>query len=104
MGDHLAEKVVFITGVFFLLFLIITRANSPVGIVEISTVPDGVRVNIDDVPRGVTSAEEIMEISLPPGRHTIVATKEGYTSYISAFQIERGETKGMKIELERLNY
>lgn len=100
----MTEKIVFVTGIFFLLVLVISRANSPVGFVEISSIPAGATVSIDDVPRGTTPATGSLEVSLPAGKHTLVVTKEGYTSYVGAFQVERGETKNISIELENLNF
>ncbi|MBS3067469.1 PEGA domain-containing protein [Candidatus Micrarchaeota archaeon] len=99
----MAEKVVFVTGMFFLLFLIISKANSPTGFAEISSLPEGARVIIDDVPRGFTPASGSLEVSLSPGKHTIVITKDGYTGYVDAFRVDRGETKEIKVELEKLN-
>ena len=99
----MAEKVVFVTGMFFLLFLIISKASSPTGFVAVSSVPDDARVIIDDMPRGFTKANEPLEIALAPGKHTIVITKDGYTGYVDAFRVDRGETKEINAELEKLN-
>jgi hypothetical protein len=99
----MTEKVVFVTGMFFLLFLVISKANAPVGFAAVSSVPDGARVIIDDVPRGFTSASGPLEVSLSPGKHTIVITKNDYTGYVDVFRVERGETKEIKVELEKLN-
>ncbi len=99
----MAEKVIFVTGMFFLLFLIISKVNSPVGFADVKSNVDGVKVFIDDVPRGSTEANQPLEISLVPGKHTILATKDGYTGYVSAFYVEKGETKEIDIELEKLN-
>ncbi len=98
----MAEKVVFVTGMFFLLFLVISKTSSPTGFAEVCSIPEGARVIIDDVPRGFTSAV-CLEISLAPGKHTVVITKDGYTGYVDAFRVDRGETKEIKVELEKLN-
>jgi len=102
-GDRMGEKVIFITGAFFLLFLVISKASSPVGFIDVNSIPDGARVTIDDLSRGVTSTSELLEVSLSPGKHTIVVTKDGYTGYVSAFHIDRGETKNITVELEKIN-
>ena len=99
----MSEKVVFVTGVFILLFLVISKINSPVGFAEISSTPAGVSVTIDDLPRGITPEIGMLEISLPPGKHTIVAVKEGYTGYLNVFYVNRGETKEIMISLEKIN-
>ena len=99
----MAEKVIFVTGAFFLLFLVISKTLSPVGYVDVSSIPDGARVTIDDAPRGITSASETLEVSVTPGKHTIVVTKDGYAGYVNAFRVDRGETKNITIELEKIN-
>ena len=101
-GERMSERVIFVTGVFFILFLVISKATSPVGFAEVMTKPSGATVTIDDIPRGITTDNEWLEVSLSPGKHTIVVTKNGYVGYVSAFRVDRGETKKIYLELEKI--
>ena len=99
----MAEKVIFVTGMFLLLFLVISKANSPTGFLEIHSNPTGATVTIDDVIRGVTPENGSLEVALIPGRHTIVVAKEWYTGYVDIISIERGQTKQLTLDLDKIN-
>jgi len=91
------KKVAFAGGALIFLIIVWTSLNAPVGIVNITSDPEGASVTIDDVPRGTTP----LEVSLTAGKHTLVITKEGYTGYVSSLDIGKGETKDLNVKLEK---
>ena len=92
------KKFAFAGGAFILLVIIWTTLNAPVGIVNITSDPEGASVTIDDVPRGTTP----VEVSLTAGKHNLVITKDGYTGHVSSFDVGKGETKDINVKLEKL--
>lgn len=85
-------------GILFLVIVVWTNLKPPISLINVTSDPSDATVIIDDVERGTTP----LETSVPSGRHSIILTKAGYTSYISSFQSDKGETLNISVTLEKL--
>ncbi len=73
------------------------RRRARAGLLVIDAMTDGAKVYIDGKPVGKTPLDE--PIRLKPGKHTIKATKFGFSTFEMEFTIRRGKRTGLMVDL-----
>lgn len=75
------------------------RARSSSALLIVSTSPGGASISIDGKREGTSSPS--IELALPAGSHRVAAEREGYDVASVPLVVKPGETRSVKLELER---